>query len=96
MVSTYDEYMDAKKKFFSKHKNDWQVDTQGQSAEYYRKTYTFKDGAVWYEIMTYTTETEKVEIKKCKVNVTVELMRIEYWNTDNGESNYYYEPWKVN
>ena len=95
MVVTAKQYEEEKKLFFIKHNYDFNVETTGRSAEYYRKTYSFEDGAVWYEVMTYEDVTEEVEIKYCLVTVTVAMMRIEFWNTENSESKYYYEPWKT-
>ncbi len=89
------EYEDMKKSFFRKHKEDFQCDTRGSSAENYRKTYSFKDGATWYEVMTKETVTERVEIKFCNVKVSVDMMKIEFWNSDESSSKVYYESWNM-
>ena len=89
------EYEDIKKSFFRKHKGDFQCDTRGSSAENYYKTYSFKDGATWYELMTKETVTERVEIKFCNVNVTVDMMKIEFWNSDESFIKVYYAPWDI-
>ena len=89
------EYEDMKKSFFRKRNNDFQCDTRGSSAENYHKTYSFKDGATWYEVMTRETVTERVEIIFCNVNVSVDMMKIEFWNSDESSSKVYYEPWDI-
>lgn len=95
MIVTYQEYNDEKQAFFRKHKNDYELETQGGSAEYYRKTYAFKDKAVWYEVMMKQTVSERVEVYKCNVNVELDMLQTEYWSSDDSKSKFYYEPWKV-
>ena len=96
-VITEQEYNEEKRKFFRKHNNDFECETQGSSAEYYRKTYVFKDRAIWYEVMQRITYADKMELtnKKCIVPVMIDLMEIEFWTNENSESTYYYEPWDV-
>lgn len=89
------EYEEMKKSFFRRHKGDFQCDTRGSSAENYNKTYSFKDGASWYEVMTRETVTDRVEIKFYNVPVSVDMMKIEFWNSDDSSSKVYYEPWDI-
>lgn len=96
MLVTSHEYEEDKKLFFRKHKNNFECETQGSSAEYYRKTYTFKDGAVWYEVMTKEEVEDTVEIYKCNVKVKADMFKTEYWNTDDAASKIFYEPWDHN
>ena len=96
MTVNYSEYAELKGKFFRKHDNDYELQQGGTSAEYYHKEYVFKDGAIWYEVMTKTYEVETIEIKYCKCEVSVAMLRTEFWSSDNAESNYYYEPWDLN
>lgn len=49
-IVTYDEYNDEKQQFFIRHKNEFKLEQEGNSAVYYTKTYIFDDGAVWYEV----------------------------------------------
>lgn len=94
---TYEEYNEEKKQFFEKHSYDYRVGTSTMD-EYsaYYKTYTFEDGAQWYE---------KVSLKKEQLGVTAESelagrtvhsqiiinwMCTEYWSTE-AASKYYYE-----
>lgn len=91
-----EKYEQDKRIFFKKHNNDFQCETQGSSAEYYRKTYIFTDGAVWYEIMQQKYIETDVEIYYCHSKVELCLFETEYWNSENAESKYYYEPWDVN
>lgn len=89
------EYEEMKKSFFSRHRGDFQCDTRGSSAENYRKTYSFKDRAIWYEVITRQTVAKRVEIKFCNIPVSVDMMRIEFWNSDESSSKVYYEPWDI-
>lgn len=89
------EYEEMKKSFFRRHKGDFQCDARGSSTENYHKTYNFKDGAIWYEVMTRDAVTERVEIKFCNVPVSVDMMKIEFWNSDESSSKVYYEPWDI-
>ena len=94
MTVSYDKYMEDKKAFLKRHKNDWKVETSGMD-EYgrYYKTYICADGANFIEEMYPTYETGEAEIRGVKVKVEVKMMRIEYYSTDNANSNYYYERW---
>ena len=94
-IVRYNEYESDKVAFFKKHKNDYQCETQGSSAEYYRKTYVFADGAIWYEVMQQKYVETEVEIYYCNIKTEVCLFETEYWSSDNAESKYYYEPWEV-
>lgn len=87
------EYEDAKREFFAKHQNDFNLETTGNSAEYYRKTYTFSDGASWYEVMLKTTVSQDVVINFCAITVSVDMLQTEYWNNEDSKSYFYYEPW---
>lgn len=94
-IVKYDEYRSEKKRFFSKHNNDFQCETQGSSAEYYRKTYVFGDGSTWYEVMNRISKPVNVEVNLTNITVNIDLLQTEYWNSDEGESKFYYEPWEV-
>ena len=90
MTVTYTEYSEDRKNFFSKHNNDFSVETSSMD-EYgrYWKTYNFEDGAQWFEAMCPTYEQADVEIKKVLVHVQVKMLRTEYWNTEAGSKCYY-------
>lgn len=90
------EYNDIKKLFFRKHNNDFQCETEGSSAEYYRKTYIFEDHSIWYEVMQKKTIIAQAKYYNIEFPTEVEVMETEFWSTDNSESKYYYEPWKIN
>lgn len=94
-IVTYNEYEEMKKKFFCKHNNDFQCDTQGNSAEYYHKSYVFEDGAVWHEVMQKIYKNAEADVYGFKIPVEVELMQTEFWSSDDAESRYYFEPWNV-
>lgn len=92
MTVSYKEYNEDKKRFFKKHKNDFQCETSPMDGygRYY-KVYSFADGAQWYENMSPTYETAEVEIKMVTVKVEVKMFRTEYYSTDDSTSKYYYE-----
>ena len=94
-IVSVEEYNAMKNIFFKKHNNDFECQTEGYSAEHYNKTYMFEDGSTWYESMSREQLVEEIEVKKCKVYVNVDLMRIEFWSSDHSESHYYYEPWDI-
>lgn len=92
MVVNYLQYSNEKFKFFKKHKNNFEV-TTSQMDEYgkYNKTYAFKDGSCWYEIMSPEYVTETVEIKLAKITIEVKMFRTEFFSSDDSTSKYYYE-----
>lgn len=93
MTVSVDIYNYDKEQFFNRHNNTFTLETSGRSAEYYRKTYIFDDGAIWYEVMKHEEVTELVNVRGCMMNITVEMMSTEYWSSDDSNSNVYYEPW---
>ena len=95
-IIKYSDYDNIKKDFFRKHKNDFTIDTTGNSTEYYRKTYVFNDGAIWYEVMTKVTQEVEITVNLCDVKVYVDLMQTEFWSADESNSSFYYEKWDIN
>ena len=92
MTVSYKEYNEDKKSFFKKHKNDFQCETSSVDGNgRYYKVYSFADGAQWYENMSPTYEATEVEIKMVTVKVEIKMFRVEYYDTDNAISKYYYE-----
>lgn len=93
MTVNYEAYDEQKTNFFRKHDNDFRCDTSSMD-EYgrYWKTYTFKDGATWYEAMSPVEEIAEVMVHECKCKVKVKFLRIEFWSSEFG-SKYYYEQW---
>lgn len=92
MTATYKEYIDTKQAFFAKHNHDFTTHTSSMDQySRYSKIYTFTDGAQWIEEMSPVTETTEVTVRGCKCKVTVELQRIEFYNSDNAASEFYYE-----
>lgn len=89
-------YRYEKHRFFKRHKNNFECETSSMD-EYgrYNKTYTFKDGAIWYETMfpEYVKQELETEVKLVKVKTEIEIKMFvtEFWNTDNSESKKYYE-----
>lgn len=92
MTVTFKQYDDEKTAFFEKHNNDFKVDTTPMD-EYgrYWKTYTFKDGAIWWEAMGPSYEKVVVEVQLVKITMSIKMFRTEYWNSENPTSKYYYE-----
>lgn len=91
MTVSYTEYKEDREKFFKKHNNDFDVYTSSlDEYDSYHKEYIFKDGAVWHEAMRPTYESKEIEIKKCKINIEVKMLRTEYWSTET-YSKFYYE-----
>lgn len=91
-VVTSKEYDDEKRQFFAKH-GTFRINTSAGSAEYYHKEYVFEDNAVWYEVMMRVSEPVHVEVKKCHITMEADLLRTEYYNSDDADSKYYFEPW---
>ena len=92
MTVNYKEYSNAKHTFFRRHKSDFRTQTSSlDEYDRYHKEYIFSDGAIWYEAMGPVWEKETVEVRRCPVEVEVKLFRVEFWNTDDANSNCYYE-----
>ena len=91
MIVTSTQYMEEKLSFFKKHDNDYTVDTtpMDELGQYW-KTYTFTDGAQWFEAMSPEYVSQEIEVKLVKVNVEVKMFRTEFWSTETG-SKFYYE-----
>lgn len=91
MTVTYKEYTDDKKRFFEKHDYDYRIHTSPMD-EYgvYTKTYCFKDGAQWFEVMSPEYVDFEVMVKMVVIRDKVKMFRTEYWSTEAG-SKYYYE-----
>ena len=92
MDMTYEQRSEMMRKFFKKHNYDFTAHTS-EMDEYSRwsKDYVFTDGAVWREDHMYVTEEVTTHIHNVEVKVKVKFLRIEFYNSDNAESNYYYE-----
>lgn len=91
MITTYTNYEKEKKDFFKKHGNEFDTYTSAlDEYDSYFKEYIFRDNAIWYEAMRPTYESVEVEIKKCKINIEVKMLRTEFWSTES-QSKFYYE-----
>lgn len=91
-IVDYKEYVEIKKQFMEKHDYDYRVETSSMD-QYgcYHKEYVFEDGSMFYEVMSPVYEKVTVEVHKVTVAVDVKFLRTEFWNSDDAESNYYYE-----
>ena len=91
MTVSYTDYMAEKRAFFVKHKYAYTTDTSPMD-EYgrYYKTYTFIDGAIWYETMSPEYVETTFEVKLVKITQSIKMLRTEFWSTES-QSKYYYE-----
>lgn len=91
-IVSAENYATQKKYWFAAHDNDFVCDTSTMD-EYgqYHKTYTFADGAQWFENMRPVWEMVEAEVRKVNVKLEVKLFETEFYNTDNADSFYYYE-----
>lgn len=91
---TYDEYSKDLKNFIDKHskKCDWKVYTSPLIDGQYHKNIVFEDGSEFTEIneLNYS-EVVEIMVHNIPVTVTVDLIRHEYWSTDDSVSKYWYE-----
>ena len=91
---TATEYQKDFKAFINKYieKYDVSIHTSPIKDNTYRKIYTFDNGSEFYEI-TYLkwTERVKVEVHGIITTADVELIKHEYWSTDDSESKCWYE-----
>lgn len=96
MTVDYKTYAFSRREFFAKHGG---LNNTATSPMYedgrYTKTYTCEDGAQWTEIMFHCVKQVKASVELCDVVVPVEMQGIEFWNTDDAKSNFYYEPWDI-
>ena len=92
MIKTVKEYFDERAQFFAQHKYDYNMTTSPMD-EYgrYFKTYSFSDGAYWYESMGPEWDQVTVEVKRTKVKIDVKLFKTEYWNSKGLTTNVCYE-----
>lgn len=92
MTVSYDEYIKLRKAFFKKHGLDFKVYTSAlDEYDRYHKEYVFKDNAQWCEVMGPYYETVTVNVKGVNIDVDVKLFSVEFYNTDDSSSKYYYE-----
>lgn len=91
---TYDEYSKDLKNFIDKHskKCDWKVYTSPLIDGQYHKNIVFEDGSEFTEIneLNYS-EVVEIMVHNIPATVTVDLIRHEYWSTDDSVSKYWYE-----
>jgi len=95
-TTTYKEYIKEKTAFFGRHDCDFHCDTTPMdNCGRYLKSYDFVDGAQWVEVMSpeVCKKTMEVVVKKCvvSVEVEVEMLRTEYYSTDDACSKFYFE-----
>ena len=92
MIKTVKEYFEERAQFFAQHNYDYNMTTSPMD-EYgrYFKTYTFSDGAYWYESMGPEWDQVTVEVKRTKVKVDVKLFKTEYWNSKGLTTHVCYE-----
>ena len=92
-----EQYERFKKAFFSKHKHDFTCDTSSMdSYGTWYKTYSFADGATWWERMGSSIEKGTVSVRGIDFPINVKMLRVEFWNTDDAFSKVYYEVFNHN
>ena len=93
MTATYREYNDAKKAFVIAHmEHDMKIHTSSlDENNSYHKEYCFDDGSTFYEVMTREFNKVPVLIHGIEFSVNVELLKTEFWSSDDSVSRYYYE-----
>lgn len=96
MTVNYEEYWKIKRSFLARHNNDFRVDTSSMDGYgCYHKEYVCSDGAIFYETMSPEFATKEIEFEvkmiNVKTEVTVKLLRTEFWSSDDSVSRSYYE-----
>ena len=88
----YNEFTRLKKVFFGNHNHDFQCETSpmDQYGVYY-KSYNFRDGATWYERMSPEFIDTQVTVAYNTIPLTIKMLKVEFWNSDNAFSKFYYE-----
>lgn len=89
MTSTFITYQNDLRSFYNKHLNVKVHTSSFENNEYY-KTYISEDGAVFTEVNMNITEVAHATIHGLIFEVPVQLMRTEYWSTDNSKSRFVY------
>lgn len=85
-MENYDTYTQEFTEFANKHNKNgkgWKVTTSEMVNDTYMKTYSWEDGANWWEVCRPVTEKGRSIIKGVVVDFTVKLFCIEYWNTES-------------
>ena len=88
---TFEEYNKERAAFFKKHGSFRLHDTGLNAANCYLKTYIFADGEIWCESCGPVYEKAVVEVRGIRTEVTVKFFRVEYWNSTEIGSKFYYE-----
>lgn len=94
MTVRYKDYEKALKDFYTKHtKGDSYVDvfTSPLEGNRYRKEYVSTDGGIFFEINEKISEVVDVVAHGIIVPVTVDLLRTEFFSTDNSKSAFVYQ-----
>lgn len=90
---TYNEYNEAKMSFFDRHDHTYKTSTSPMIDDVWHKEYVFEDGAIWYERYEHVYIPVTVDVMRCKVDVEVEMLKNEFWSTDNSKSREVYSQW---
>jgi hypothetical protein len=91
---TYEQYNEEKAAFFAKHDNDFKVESKyGSESSSYLKTYVFEDGACWHELLRNVHEEAEFTHRGITFKSNVSLAQMEFWDSDNSKSRYYYSKW---
>lgn len=96
----YEQYNEEKAAFFARHDNDFKVESKygSESNSYHMictslKTYVFEDGACWHELLRNVHEEAEFKHRGITFRCNVSLAQMEFWDSDNSKSRYYYSKW---
>ncbi len=91
------EYEAERVAFYKKHNSEnlsWPKEDTEFKNGVTRKTVTFEDGAIWYEVSTKITEERKAKVEgvpEFTINLSLDLLKTEFWSSDNSISKYAYD-----
>lgn len=87
-MNDYKQYMKEMEEFFHKH-GEFTLKISDMKHNWYMKTYTFAEGAAWYELCGPVLEKAEAEVHGLKFSMEVRLLRVEYWSSEAGSKSYY-------
>ena len=90
---SFGDYLKEMQKFAAKHNENGGVKSYTSPLENvrYHKEIRWEDGAAWYEVTERIWETVPIEVHGIKMVRYIEMWRTEFWNTDNGQSRFFYQ-----
>ena len=92
-IVDYKQYTKERLEFINNQESEWEIYTSPQVNNIWHKEIVFDNGAVWYERYEKKRVPVEAEARGVKVTVEIPMLEIEFWNSKNSESKYYYEKW---